>query len=92
MEINGVTYIERKPSSQKMPSGMARIMMMTMAMGIGSAYGEENKSNPVPRKEVNIIEEFELIQQKKSNLSKSQRNQVEYEFNKHFEIAELLTP
>lgn len=37
---------------------------------------------------VNIFEEFRLIQDKKSKLSKAQRDSVVYQFNLHYEKVE----
>ena len=36
---------------------------------------------------VNIVEEFRLIQEKKSKLSKAQRDSVVYQFNRYYEMV-----
>jgi heme oxygenase len=84
IEINGKIY-ERKPMVQnntpKMTSKMAAFLMMGMVLS-GVNIGGNNISKELEN--IDIIKEFGLIQLKKSNLSRSKRDWVVYQFNKHF--------
>ena len=90
-EINGKTYekIVKDPqqkkshgSSRMMSMLMPYMMMASMMYGGGSA---KEKSRP----DVDIVEEFALIQQKKSKLSKSERDWVEKMFHKNFKEVQI---
>ena len=88
IEINGKTYeaIERKKSDGSM-SHVSRMLMAAMpfmAMEWGTNYRRE-----LP-KDINVITEFELIEQKKSKLSRWEREQVVHTFNKHFKLTQTL--
>ena len=86
IEVNGITYIEKKQSSGGYLSPRLRaLFMMTLAFG-SLSYGMGLKQKERP--EVNIIEEFGLIELKKSNLSKNNRDWVVRQFNSRFEVAE----
>lgn len=81
IEINGVQYskIEKdKPKTGKKSQMLAMAAMMYGGM-FGSSYEPE-------RPNVNIIEEFEKIQNKKSTLPKSQRDWVVNQFNRNYKI------
>ncbi len=73
IEINGIKYQQKE--QPKKP--MSRTLMAMMVMGGGS----RQKETP----NVDLVEEYGLIQQKKSTLSKSQRDWVVWQFEKNFE-------
>ena len=80
IEINGVEYRQKpKPEKRKMP----KFMLMALAMG-GVFHPDifEPKSNA---KNIDIIKEYGLIQIKKSNLCRADRDWVVYQFKKQFE-------
>ncbi len=78
IEVNGVLYKKEQKSKANMSRmGVRLIMMATMFSGL---YGSKTKATP----NVDIIEEFGLIQLKKSELSSNERKWVVREFNKHF--------
>lgn len=79
--IKGKTYRSKEQPEKKMSHGMAKILMMATMFGGMSGYG--GKSEP-ERPKVDIVKEYELILDKKSKLSKSQRDWVEWQFNKNF--------
>jgi hypothetical protein len=82
LEINGVRYaeIEKQPKKQ-MSSSMAKaVMMATMFYSIGGNGVSKKRKRP----SVDLIKEFELIQQKKSKLSRNDRDWVVFQFNKRF--------
>lgn len=86
--INGNTYREKElPNTSKGRYAMRYlgIEILAMSMLASSSSGKASPPN------VNIITEFELIQQKKSNLSKSQRDWVVSQFNKRFELIQQAT-
>jgi hypothetical protein len=82
LEINGIKYaeIEKQPKKQ-MSSSMARVVMMATMFG---AMGGSEVSKTRERPSVDLIKEFELVQQKKSNLSRNDRDWVVFQFNKRF--------
>ncbi|WP_424002517.1 hypothetical protein [Maribacter sp. IgM3_T14_3] len=83
LEINGIRYaeIEKQPKKQ-MSRSMTRVMMMAAMFdgmaGNGSGGGTRKRPN------VDLIKEFELIQQKKSKLPRNDRDWVVFQFNKRF--------
>lgn len=87
IEVNGQKYlvIEDQPTSpKKFSKSMAMSIFAQMAM-MGGDYGpKREKEGP----KVDIVKEYGLIQLKKSNLSKSQRDWVVWNFNKRFKKIE----
>ena len=84
INILGKNYIEkpRSRSKSKSYSELSPLMMMAAAFQLlYPIYGDKKEK---VRPKVNILTEFELIQQKKSKLSKSNRDWVEYMFHKNF--------
>ncbi len=80
IEIDGVKYqkIERPVSngaSSKMKSIMAATMMMSG--GMGNSYSRPNPT-------VDLVEEYKLVQEKKSKLGKRDREWVIWAFNKTY--------
>ena len=71
--IDGVTYVKRQDNK---PTGVPSKLFAITAMFGGLDYGLPKRQRP----NVNIETEFALIQQKKSNLSKSDRDWVERQF------------
>ena len=82
LEINGIKYaeIEKQPKKQ-MSSSMARVVVMATMFG---AMGGNEVSKTRERPSVDLIKEFELIQQKKSKLPRNDRDWVVFQFNKRF--------
>ena len=81
IEINGTKYIERQAEKPNSRLGGKMGLLLGMAAMFGGMMGDIKEPE---RPDVNIVEEYKLIQQKKSQLSRSQRDWVEYTFNKHF--------
>jgi FlaA1/EpsC-like NDP-sugar epimerase len=82
LEINGVRYaeIEKQPKKQ-MSSSMAKaVMMATMFYSIGGNGVSKKRKRP----SVDLIKEYELIQQKKSKLSRSGRDWVVFQFERQY--------
>lgn len=88
-EINGIKY-QKKPeppqrSHRRLPPMLMGMMMMA-EMAYAPYMGERiRKKESHPK--VNIIEEYGLIQQKKSKLSRSQREWVVHTFEKNFIVV-----
>jgi hypothetical protein len=80
IEINGVKY-QQKEQPKRKPMSKTLAAMLMMGFGSLDPYAKKPKETP----KVDIIKEYGLIQQKKSNLSKSQRNWVVWQFEKNFE-------
>ena len=79
-EINGKKYKRIENKKTRMPELPPILMMMSLMAGIMEYGGRRKPEMP----SVNIVKEFQLIQQKKSKLSKSQRDRVEQQFNSNF--------
>jgi hypothetical protein len=79
IEINGVKYISKEQS--KMPVSKTMMAVMIMAGMEGSLGGSTRKELV---EDEFIVKEYSLIQQKKSNLSKRQRDYVVWKFKKTF--------
>jgi GTPase SAR1 family protein len=77
IEVEGVKY--REIEKPKVNGRIAQIMLMAQMMG---GYGESREPQ---RPDVDIISEYKLIQQKKSNLSRSQRDWVVSQFHSRYE-------
>jgi len=83
IEIEGKVYeqIEQKSSNNGVSKKMLGMLAMAQAM-YNLSFGGSNYSRQRPS--VNIVEEFRLIQQKKSKLNRSDRDWVIYQFNRNF--------
>jgi len=82
IEVNGVIYKRRaSKASTPMSRRVSSIMMMAQM------FGETTYSTKKQRQRPNVIieKEFALIQQKKSNLSKSDRDWVEHMFHMQYD-------
>jgi len=84
-EINGKTYTER-PQKPKKKTRMSRIELMAMAMTYINPYHYEgsnytNYTRPFPNLKNSLVDEFRLIQEKKSSLSRAERKMVESRFH-----------
>ena len=83
IEIKGIQYEE---IPQPEPKRVNRHTMELMMIASMYYLPFMPRSNPQPRQKikVDIVKEFELIQDKKSNLSRSQREWVVSQFNKKY--------
>ena len=87
IEINGKKYVKRERKSLKISPRIASILTMAAVMGGGSFAGFGGSGGPPPN--VDIVKEYELIINKKSKLSRSERDWVQYQFkDKYKEIKE----
>jgi hypothetical protein len=85
IEINGLKYRQKEQNkSQIARQSSMSIMLSSMAMMLGD-YGVSKRERKNPK--VNIIEEFKLIQEKKSNLSRKDREWVVFQFNRNFKLV-----
>lgn len=74
--VNGVEY--EKVETPKRDSKFTYIEYLLSQFYISKNSGKSSKPN------VNLVDEFELIQNKQSKLSRSNRDWVVSQFNKHF--------
>ena len=85
IEIKGIKYkqIEKQPR-KPLSKGVQSLMMLAGVFGglygFGTTYTRK-------RPYVNIIKEFELIQNKKSKLPRNDRDWVVFKFHQNFEPA-----
>ena len=79
IEINGVKYQEKKRA--KVSKTTFSIMLAGLMLGGGMLGGGKEKQRP----NADIVKEYELIQNKKSNLSRSERDWVEDQFLRKYE-------
>jgi hypothetical protein len=78
-EINGIKYQERPRNPREpLPKSVIPILGMAMAIGMVGKVGTSQSNGELNLHR--IIEEYGLIQLKKSNLTKSQRDWVVREF------------
>ena len=92
LEINGKKYRRIEPKTKKeSPASTSRMLGIAMMMAISfSMYGGSTRRGyESERPQVDIVKEFELIEQKKSFLSSNQRRWVVQQFHKNFkEVSE----
>ncbi len=79
--INNIEYVERTPN--KKLSGYLPFMAIALVTG-GIRHAQTNSYY-----DHNIVSEFELIQAKKSKLSRSEREQVIRRFNRIYKIKDI---
>lgn len=87
IEIDGLKYRQKLTNNKPKIYGKSFMMLYGMAMmfsGQGSVGSSKKQSEP-PR--VNIVEEYKLIQAKKSRLSRNDRDWVVRQFNREFELV-----
>lgn len=79
INVNGISY---EPIPKYMDKDYSKMLVMATAMSAMSGFGN-GYERQLPDG-VNIVDEFILIQQKKSRLSKWERDQVERMFRKNY--------
>lgn len=88
IEINGKTYTER-PQQPKKKTRIGRIELMAMAMAMTNMeryiYEGSNYTRPFPKLKNSLVDEFRLIQEKKSSISRAERKMVESRFHKVYQ-------
>lgn len=88
IEINGIKYQKipnKKFSGQGIKSGTIDELMGSMySIPITNRYDQSPPKERRISKDIDIIEEFKLIQSKKSKLSRYERDWVVKQFNKSF--------
>jgi len=87
IEINGLKYRQKEVNSNP-PRKYSK--SMTMLLGMAMMFGEQgNVVTSKPQRELpplNLVEEYKLIQLKKSNLPRKEREMVVPKFEKHYEL------
>lgn len=79
--INGVGYIRKEEPTRRKSYAM-NMAIATMLMYVPTTFSKQGSRRSDLK--VDIVNEFELIQQKKSNLSRNGREWVVSQFNKVF--------
>lgn len=88
IEINGLKYRQKKQNNQHIArnSKMSTVIMGMAMMFIGQgSIGTSKRQREAPK--VNIVEEFKLIQEKKSKLPRKDREWVVLQFNRHYQMV-----
>ena len=88
IEINGLKYqqIEQNSTSTKKYSkSFTMLYGMAMMFGGQGMFGSSKPQRQTPK--VNLVEEFRLIQEKKSKLSRKDREWVVFQFNRNFTLV-----
>ena len=85
IEINGIKYSKNEKPIQKTSKGISTLLSMALMIGAGLEFAARgnlgtSKVRQSQMSEQNLIEEYGLIQQKKSKLSSKQREWVVYKF------------
>jgi len=84
--INGVEYQQIEIPEKKSKGSRAILAGLSMAIPyMMQSYDSSPRSRSLPP--VNLVKEFELIQQKKSKLSKWERDQVVKIFNQRYTVV-----
>lgn len=87
MIINGIEYELKETAPRQKNSNTGTLLKLAaLSMMMGGYSGVNNYSSPAPK--VNLKEEFELIQNKKSKLSRADREWVVYQFNRLYKIKQ----
>lgn len=82
--VNGVDYVEREVNTKHNASMSKYVSAMLGIYALSMTFNNQFKNSKGEAPNVNIIEEFKLIQKKESNLSRSEREWVIRQFNKKF--------
>lgn len=81
--INGVGYRTKERESSRGSRVLSKFALMAMAFSEMDPFTPRAKKHDTPK--VDIVKEYGLIQQKKSHLSKSERDWVVHMFNQNYE-------
>jgi hypothetical protein len=87
IEINGLKY-QLKEQNKTQITRFSRVstMLIGRAMMFGGQGNVGTSRKQRERPKVNLVSEFELIQNKKSKLSKNDRDWVEFQFHRNFKL------
>jgi len=80
-EINGKAYTERPQPEKKVRMSRVELMAMAMVNFDKYTYGGSNYLRLFPELKNSLVDEFRLIQEKKSSLSRAERKMVESRFH-----------
>ena len=83
IDVDGVKYRQKKRES--FPKTQSKILTMMSMFSAFDPYLSREKQFNAPK--VDIVSEYKLIRQKKSNLTKSQRDWVVHQFELNFELV-----
>lgn len=86
-ELNGERYAPIEQQKSGLSKNMMGILSVASMFAPLAGYGMSNKVRILPRS-TNIIEEFKLIQNKESKLSKWERDEVVRIFKRNFKKVE----
>jgi hypothetical protein len=85
-ELNGVTYQERpRNTGPTVSKPIGRLMAMAMMFGGLSSVVTKKQQSVITPNYSSLIDEYKLILEKKSKLSRSERDSVIRDFNRHYQ-------
>lgn len=82
IEVNGTKYKQRESTTKSRGKSATRAALASILVTAG-IYGVAPRRKEMP--DYNLFDEIELIQNKKSKLSRSEREYIVREFNRMFE-------
>jgi hypothetical protein len=87
IEINGLKYRQKEQNKQQIASRsrMSNMLMGMAMMFVGQGSVGTSRQRETPK--LNIVEEFKLIQEKKSKLPRKNRDWVVFQFNRQYEMV-----
>lgn len=88
IEVNGINYEYNEPPKES--KNFSKLMTLSVMFG-GMMYGVGGSVKKLLEPSAWLIEEFKLIQNKQSKLSRSERDLVEASFHKHFKKVNQTT-
>ena len=92
IKINGLIYESKKidvKETDKVSKMSTMLLGIASYMFIGQSRLGSSKMQKSSEPKVNLIDEFRLIQNKQSKLSRKDRNWVIFQFNRNFKLVEL---
>ena len=84
IEINGLHYRQKKQEHKNDNKIVSLILGASMMFSARGIVGTSKRERDYPK--VNLIEEYKLIQQKKSKLSRKDREWIIFQFNRNYEL------
>ena len=88
IEIDGLKYRQKEQNKEQ---SFRKSKMATMIMGMAMMFtAQENiggSKRQIETPKVNIVDEFKLIKEKKSKLSRKDRDWVIFQFNRNFQLV-----
>lgn len=87
VEVNGIKYQKVEENTPKSSKNMNDVLMTGLMLGgLGAVQGM--KTTKRKKTTIDLVQEYKLILQKKSKLSRRERDSVVYQFNRQYKKIE----